>query len=1070
MRPIRVLLLLLLATAAVRSQEDLLRLLLELPPPDPPGVRAEPSAEDRFLGEWAYPGRTPDPATRERLWELARTRPWALQALPGKLPDRPEVHAAILEVYRALPEGGDRDSLGAWLRRNTPYLRDELLRGARAFGHGEEGEEDLEALAALDPQAARPLLQALLRGGRPYPSTVARSLLWRSDPGDEASRNALLRVARDRGASAASRDAAVTALLEVDWPGRDRLFLRLMEDPTLRDLSEDSLLYRPLAWVVFGNPDHWIPRVVPLVGHPNRAVHDNAVEALIAFQLEHAREDALRPLLPWLLDERWSSASDRLRLIQSLEDLRMPEAVPGLIAVVRSDAEPYERSYAAQSLSVYGDARAVPALREALAREEESGHRGRYLAALLALGALPLEEQVRGLEAFARAGGRDLLFDVDMDFRPRPLEVVLGAFLAGRREAPPGLVPRVVERLEQVPALEDFLLGWSGPEVDAWLLHRLLEGPRSVPLVLEALERRERLRETGGPRLRAASAGIPAGLAAAVLEDPALAETLLAGEDVEARTALLAASRLTAGDLPVATVARLLPDPAARAWLAARDTPETRAALEADPEFLILGGNGGELARITPPWEEQLAGEVRTPGGPSEIFALFTTGYYEAYGHFVVRVQDARGDLSWYGDALRVRHRPLDPEELRRLRDFVRTEKVDEWPKLNDLHGHSAEYLFLHLTPRGGRRVYSYHPGAMGEEGAPYARLNELIRSLATHGMQLHYRVFDAVPGSRVVLEGGEHGQAVELVGQGDEVYVQLASSRLPPELLQGEALRRFGLGPDKPVAWLRLGPEGWHEVPRPPFVQQDAAEDVKAVEGYQEHLNNPACLVQTPEGSRLRVFPEGLHLTRPGKPPQRLARGEYADPLVSADGRWGLAARSVAGGWLEPNVLEVVDLGKATLRPAEIPAAGELRGIAWIPSRQRFLVLRQEEGEHGDPAGPATHFLLDPVTAKAEVVPGEFAPWHDAAVRPLQASSRAGRAWAARTTEGPTLEIGLYDPHEFVFDAVARYPHLAASSDDIWVVEARDEVYVRVGEDVLALPLDPSRSGAPSGKSATRP
>jgi hypothetical protein len=43
------------------------------------------------------------------------------------------------------------------------------------------------------------------------------------------------------------------------------------------------------------------------------------VTCLIQFQIEHAREDTLRPLLPWLGDGTWCDLgpSDRLRLIQS---------------------------------------------------------------------------------------------------------------------------------------------------------------------------------------------------------------------------------------------------------------------------------------------------------------------------------------------------------------------------------------------------------------------------------------------------------------------------------------------------------------------------------------------------------------------------------------------------------------------------------------------------------------------------------------------------------------------------------------------------------------------------------
>src|SRR4029453_4860376 len=109
------------------------------------------------------------------------------------------------------------------------------------------------------------------------------------------------------------RDVAFGALAGTDWPGRDQWFIAQLADPSLREMRDDVFALAPLAEAVGRQPDKWIPIVTRLLGNTSRAVHDAAVSCLVQFHLDKARADALRPLLPWLANPRWSSARDRLR-------------------------------------------------------------------------------------------------------------------------------------------------------------------------------------------------------------------------------------------------------------------------------------------------------------------------------------------------------------------------------------------------------------------------------------------------------------------------------------------------------------------------------------------------------------------------------------------------------------------------------------------------------------------------------------------------------------------------------------------------------------------------------------
>lgn len=1000
--------------AAVASpvESGLVDTVLELEPPSrEERSRPERTAEIDLLEEWDDRRIPPGPAERERILRACRAHPDYFERMVLNLPLREEVFAEML------PLANESDAIRVWLSEHTRHFRADLVKAARETEKGEyyDGRTSLRALVGLDWKAARPIVERLGRSPRPERRVLALGMQFEHDRSRRAELQAV--VANRRG-PLMPRILAVESLLAVEWPGRDAYCMSLFADPTLREPTVGHFGYAPLAEPVERDPDYWIPKLARLVGSQNRAVHDNAVACLIRFQLRDARADALRPLLPWLADQRWSSAGDRLRLIQSLEDIKLPEAVPGLIRAVETSSQQSERSYAAESLAAYADPSCLPALRAGLAKASNLDDRKRYLKALLACGGFTAAEQLEALLAAASTDPKRLerirysILETNAGLSPA---LELGSLLA--EEPPAELVPAALARLP-FAGLEEIVFAWDDPRVREYQLERLRSGQLSLPLVQDLLDD-----GPGHPALPEviAHGGEAAGVASALAQDA----TPLKGQDLSTRQMLLACARYLRWELPLKPVKAALGEPAlkkaALAYLTTIDTPAARELLGGETG-LILGESGGTLKEFAPKWEAELREELLSDSSLTEIFALFTAGYYEAYGHFVIRVRGEQADIRWYGSPGKYRSRPLTATELAALQRFTREKGADSWPKGHEVGGHSAEYEYAHLTPRGGRRVYGYQPGG------DFRKLTDMVKALGAGRTELNYDVFKTHEG-RVLLDGAAGLEATALHQDQGQLYVQLAKppQGLSPALLQGEALQRWGLGAARGGGWYVRRGDRWEKIAgAPPGRLVDDTRD----EGKEwAHLNNPSWQVEAGQGWRLRVLEDGsLGLRKQGQKNRVLARGRFANPVVSPDHRWALAARAQPGAmWGEPNDLVRIALPGGALQVVPIPKADNLYCAAWLPLHKAFLVYRSEQDE-----GPGDYFLVDPDTLAARQVEGELGPLAEAV--PLVPTGRPGEYWAAVGEPGGT-QLGVYDPERFVFTKVALYPRLAFRSRHLAVV-----------------------------------
>src|SRR5262249_45258510 len=368
----------------------------------------------------------PSDKVRRRLLDACEDRPEILASLMNFLPENADTHDRLYKILNEESEGEEswKPRLQTWLRRNSAYFRDELIKAARRADDNIDDNEDLRALARLDWDAARPILETLALAGKSFVTPVALTLLYEhaAQEGDSSRADgyrALLKATvENRQAIWTARLEALAGLMNSEWSGQEEWFISLFADPTLSNFREDeikgsaeskdvssarrdalegvlvmdnitvealagfrfdlrhgvldTLLYRNS--VLHRNADKWIPVISNLVGDNQPSVHNAAVKCMVKFLLiesghEEMRKEITRKLIPWLTEPDWATKEDRAEFVRCLVRLNTPELTPGLIWVLDYDEDPNNRAVAAEALTQYRDPRAIPGLRRALEKE-----------------------------------------------------------------------------------------------------------------------------------------------------------------------------------------------------------------------------------------------------------------------------------------------------------------------------------------------------------------------------------------------------------------------------------------------------------------------------------------------------------------------------------------------------------------------------------------------------------------------------------------------------------------------------------------------------------------------------
>jgi hypothetical protein len=1120
-----------------RSSPDLITGLLKLSAPPPaagiPGeelpqgdvyhspvfsVPADDAPLDVLGRYWAHMSSSDDskPNTNvsHRLLEFCESQPELLPSLLRLLPRDHEANERIKAIYdkNGAKLGDDgREQIRKHLELYSNYFHDELLSKAQAAKDDDEGgyvehSDELERLAAVDWPRAETLLKKLAGSTAPRTALLAQTLVYRHNVtvGDGAAaaslRSQLRNVVRNRKALGYCRDKAAEALLETEWTGRDEWYLSLFRDPTLRELHDGMYLREPLAVPVDRDPDRWIPVMTRMVGDADRAVHDSAVSCLVRFHLDSGRKDALTPLLPWLMNPKWSSARDRLRLIQTVDRLDMKESIPGLIAVLGEEDDQYDRSYAAESLAYFRDSRAIPALRVALAREKEADHRRRIIKGLIACGGVSPAETARAIEAFAEftltPEGNQKWESSEYSYGKIdvPAEVALGAYIARNGPESDAAVELLVKRLEDLKPtqaalarqLRSLIAEWPSRAADRATVRQVRDGSVTAGALGAAFQRRESLQKTVDVELRELEnvPGLASGFAAVLLADKQKELAILrSGNDVEPREALLAGARLVREKLPLEDVRKVeisgdaLLSATVDAYLEAEDTPEARRLyLERHKgEARILGARqsfdpGHHSFSDFNNLEEQLRDDVRNAGEGNEVYALLSAGYWGNAGQVIVRAKLQDVEIVFVEDPARYYARRLAVDEWQDLQRFVHENHVDDLGPLNLAAWDGMQYEYVHLTRDGGRRVFMNNPGLGGSGGSAYDRLCKVFwdRLNAAH-LDLHYRTAEKIAGFETIVADDRF-----FVGapwkQGDDLRVAVyPNSRSRGKAFSGNGISAIDGNVDLPneFTWVSLRDHHLAFTGQPAVFPQDDHEKVipeKLEKERKERGENSQVWPLTVGGTSYRLADwndrTGLWQFARGRSPRLVIEGNFLWPVITPDRKWALLAQC-KDTWAEPNFAVRVDLNTGKSFRLDMPQADRIKPLSYVAERGAVLVVRFQESQHSNdrkPVGPKTpeFWLVDASTGKAEIVHGEFAPLEDLGPRPLQVATKEGRFWAAiyRETEKAT-DIGTYDPAEFAFSPVLSVPGLNFNSQQIWVDEAEHKAYISYKGQLLRLSME---------------
>jgi hypothetical protein len=1070
------------------------------PPPDAP--------ISELANYWRNAPETeiPDDATRARLLEACEAAPDEIaEFLPRLALDSPEVQERLKKVYDRLVTGrGPGDAPRAQMVRDAlmthgNHFRDELVR--RVFFPDDVTEPDFrEATSAflrLDREGAKQLFLKESTSSNLMHRVLALSNLHehfaaKTNPLTPARwLDALKRIAADSKSARDPRRIALLCVMAEKNSVDDQWFLNLFHDRSLSEVAEYNVVGRSptlLGDVVATRPDYWIPKIVPLVASKDPSVHANAVFALIQFQIENARADALRPLLPWLENPRWAPERKgflgRLRLIQSLDRVELPEAVPGLLKMVETASE-WELAGAAEALAHHNAREAGEPLKRALRREKEEHHRRTITRALLKLSALSVEEMVQDLKSFAEkistAEGRKEIEASD-DLTPKKQldpRVSMGRELSQSELSDDRLNAELLAEAQRLsvtnPAAADnlrqFVAHWQTPSAMKAMADRLRSGELTAEWIKQLVEGRAKLsvplaevRDLNGTAL---------GVQAGVTGRPELIQAVLSGNDPVATRALLAVARLGRVELPIGPVEELLTSSnkhlakAAELYLEANDSAPAREALwlYSKNQARVLGypHSSGEVWKGDISRSEAAARDlVLASGGPREIYALLSEGTWGGRGQALLLRYDTRIILRRDDGNGRLEEREVTPKEMDSLKEWIEREQIDDLPPFDTGTADGVQYEYLHLTGMGGRRVYMNNPpGAnaaprvefgdqpTGPDPAIYGELTTRLESLSKPAMKVSYPALEKIPGYRIV-HANEQGEINSIGMKNAKPAVSVRNHH--NHSLEWHVLTVDGLSGDftEEVA---------------PSENSEPSRSDKAVSLEEGPLKGSVLL---PDWSGQKRD-DGLWAVTKNKKRELIARGVFSRPVVCPGGEWVVVAKTPNyDSWSTPNGVVRINLRSKQMFSVNLPPADNFDPLAWIAAHQRVLLYRQRDDpryfgpsyEQRPDAGPEKpeFYLLEVPTGDHKRIEGEFRPLQRLEGHVLQPTGDPNEFWAIilekEDDPKPTAVLGRYDTQQFRFTETLRFPDMWFHSWDCFVDAANHQVWLAVNGDLLRLAL----------------
>ncbi|HKE04449.1 MAG TPA: HEAT repeat domain-containing protein [Blastocatellia bacterium] len=838
-----------------------------------------------------------------------------------------------------------------------------------------------------------------------------------------------------------------------------------------------------LAIALEADAGRWLPLVGALADHSQRAVHDAAVKCLVEFladQPDDVMKEAARRLASWLSDPNWARREDRLRFINNLSGLEMPELIPGLIWVLEHDDAPDNRAAAAEALTQYRDPRAVPALRHALESEGCEWNRGKIITALAESGGFSDDEMAEAVEAYARAvvfekGERKIdSAEYGKSDKSLSLKVSIGRVLHESEtfQATEGLAMMLCERAgalraKQPGVARQILWTIEGAPLRVAqinLVERIGEGWADVESITLALRTRETLRKGASDELYGLikQGGYAAGVAAAILNDEREWKSALEGDDAKAQLALLACARYLRDKMPVELAAKLLNSPnralvkAAEGYLEVEDSAEARKLVLArhPGETYILGdltaiSNDSMFIDYAQTYEDALRKELRGRTGLDEIYAVLQMDSEEDFNGVIIRVRGGKAEMSVHYTEGRRNVRRLTDNEFEELKSFTSRQEIEDLGPQSYIGEDEKtrwNYEYLRLTKESGRRIALDDLQRAPKNPTRHEELSGLFYRLSrSGGFTVRYTIEDKISGVEVIY-ADKRQSVLRVCAEGGEIRALIEEKGA--EYRQGGATatpewREFSSGKpgevkDEPSACRALNtsstaPKDAAVIRHNPFGQPAQSDGALFYAKYGED--------------------RGIWKTEPGMDPVKIVSGNYNGPVITPDGKWLVAIKSFNDAGKSVQQLIRHNLQNGEEFAVALPQDTFITWLVYIAAHGKVLLLNI--GSYGKVGSGDQSYLLDPETGTVQPVKGEFRPLTSAVSRAPQSAGDPNAFWAAiYDWKKRTTSFGRYDSKNFVYTPLLEFPELELKSDDIWVDATSGKIWFAYKGHLLRLPM----------------
>ncbi len=709
------------------------------------------------------------------------------------------------------------------------------------------------------------------------------------------------------------------------------------------------------------------------------------------------------------------------------------------------------------------------------------------------------------------------------------LKAMVGRELVNLTEIPDELARAVVDRIAALDksdkplgeAMRRIAMKWQSPVINLLLLSDLKNGRSDSESILKLLSQRKAMREKQSTDIFDARTGsqTAVGISACLMEDQNDAAAMLEGSSTEAKTALLACSRLIRLPLPIDKVAANLTSQtpilasAAERYLESEDSAAARSivlsrhqgearvmgatsaffvngAADTSSEMLSVlyaslgddslnkgwyGSGNDEDIRV---FEKSVQDEIKkTP----DLIAMY------AYDGNYIRIYKDNAIYSFDEDSSRYRERPLDKHEFDEIKAYIHDNKLDELPPFLNCGGEYCEAKeLLMLGKNGGRRVY-----VNGDSQGIFDGLAKLFEGMKKAPATLRYSLSRDLKGLEILIASEDlHAETVWKDGADlkiaasqtavrkriDDEVAKISDEEDPSNGTAGVEERKQKLR-DKHeydgYGWYRVTPNGAE-----PGATQPAGVDIIPVRDGLAVQAGLARWMRRAPGFEIRASEEGLFKVVRGQM-TKIRTGVYDSPIVTPNGRWVVVSKGDAATETGQSTI-ILDLVTNKERAVDIPNNVSMIASAYVPTINKVLLTPSQyygdeeysqaapEDVVPDDAAPDSMILLDPATGAVQPIAGEFRPLDQQTFRPLQSTGRPNEFWAAiYDLERNVTEVGYYETKTFGFRPVLKVPKIKFNSMSMYVDEPANKVYFVYRGHLLSLPLEtkPEAQPLPSPK-----